>query len=282
MGSVELNGLHIRTRSWSGVAPTLIALHGFMDTGATFFELANYLPNHILAWDARGFGHSDPIPRSGTYHFFDYLSDLDAWLAIVHPEPVILLGHSMGGMMASLYAGCFPERVRALINLEGWMIPDSDPTQTPERVARWLQARREPPLFRELADLDAAMQRLQRQDPRISESQARYLAEAATKTLPNGKLRFCHDVMHRSPSPQPFRLDQALAFWRAISAPCLLLHGADSAIKKLPDWDLRMQAFQTAKQIEIPQAGHNLHLHQPQRIAQEMREWLEPLATDCA
>lgn len=277
---LTLNGLRIQRRRWAGCSPSLVALHGFMDTGATFFELARHLPNQILAWDARGFGHSEQISASGTYHFFDYLADLDAWLSLEHPQPVILLGHSMGGMIASLYAGCRPERVRGVINLEGWMISDSDPGQTPERVARWLQTRQEPQVFRELANLEAAMERLQGQDPRLSDTQAKYLAQAALESLPEGGgFRFRHDPRHRSPNPQPFRLDQALAFWRATSAPSLLMYGSDSTIKKLSDWDLRLSAFPNARRVEIPQAGHNLHLHQPQRVAQAIIEWLEALSS---
>ncbi len=273
--SIQVNGLKIHVRRWAGTEPSLIALHGFMDTGATFFELANALPNQMLAWDARGFGQSEQIPRSGTYHFFDYLADLDEWLSREVPGPVILIGHSMGGMIASLYAGCRPDKVKGLINLEGWMVPDSDPCQTPERVTRWLDSRREASAFRDLADLTAAVARLQAQDPRLSAAQASYLAQAALASQPDGSLRFCHDPRHRSPSPQPFRLDQALAFWRQITAPSLLVYGAQSPIRQLPDWDLRIQAFQTARLVEIAEASHNLHLHQPQSVAELIQTWLE-------
>ena len=75
-------------------------------------------------------------------------------------------------------------------------------------------------------------------------------------------------------SPQPFRLDQAIAFWQAITCPTLLLYGSESEVLQLPDWNQRLEAFAQAEIFAIAEAGHNLHLHQPAAIAARILEWL--------
>lgn len=278
---VHLQDLRLHLSCWNGEPSAgqlpILMLHGFLDTGASFAELATALGRPALAWDARGFGRSDWVAPHAYYHFFDYLWDLHQLLQALELEQVILLGHSMGGMAASLYAGTFPERVKALINLEGWLLPDSDPQQTPERVRGWLTQREQLAPFHSWPRFEEAAARLQRQDPRLTPEQTERLASHSLTQTPEG-FQWRHDPLHRTRSPQPFRLDQALAFWRQITAPTLLLYGAASPIRQLPDWDQRMLAFeyQSACLVrEVPEAGHNLHLHQPQQLAEWINNWLQ-------
>ena len=95
---------------------------------------------HIIAPDWRGYGDTawdGAAPDS--YWFPDYLGDLDALLdALAGEQPVDLVGHSMGGHVATLYAGARPQRIRRLVNLEGFGMPASPPEQAPKRYAQWL------------------------------------------------------------------------------------------------------------------------------------------------
>ena len=96
--------------------------------------------------DWRGFGAERHAATADTYWFPDYLGDLDALLDHCRPPsaPVDLLGHSMGGNVAMLYAGVRPERVRRLVNLEGFGMPRSSPAQAPKRIAQWLDELKAP------------------------------------------------------------------------------------------------------------------------------------------
>ena len=79
-----------------------------------------------------------------------------------------LLGHSMGGNVAMSYAGVRPERVRKLINLEGFGLPQTQARQAPGRLAQWLDALKTPQSLRDYASLAEVAERLCDNNPRLS------------------------------------------------------------------------------------------------------------------
>ena len=87
-----------------------------------------------------------------------------------------LVGHSLGGNVAALYAGIRPERVAKLVNLEGFGMPPTRPEQAPKRYARWLEELREPPQLRPYASFAALADRLQQGNPRLTRERAEFLA----------------------------------------------------------------------------------------------------------
>src|SRR5690606_27228926 len=118
----------------------IFLLHGWMDVSASFQFVVDGLPLHwtLLAPEWRGFGLSQRTP-SDCYWFPDYLADLDQLLDALAPDgPVDLVGHSMGGNIATLYAGVRPRRIRRLVNLEGVGLRARDPDQAPQRYRDWL------------------------------------------------------------------------------------------------------------------------------------------------
>ncbi len=144
---ILIRGLRYHIRHWgSSDAPLLVMLHGWMDMSASFQFMIDCLRKewHVIAPDWRGFGLTADS-GTDTYWFPDYLADLDAILEHYSSiEPVNLLGHSMGGNVACLYAGVRPDRIKSLVNLEGFGMPLTRPEQAPARYATWLQELREP------------------------------------------------------------------------------------------------------------------------------------------
>ena len=98
--------------------PLLVALHGWLDNGASFLPLAPHLEAfHLVCLDLPGLGHSDH--KVTPYVFVDWLDDLHQIVQAAGWSRFILLGHSLGALIASAYAGVFPEQVARLILLEG-------------------------------------------------------------------------------------------------------------------------------------------------------------------
>ena len=149
---VPLRGLDYHVQIWPGAAsatlPPLVLLHGWMDVAASYqfmvdaFSQAFAAGRTIVAPDWRGFGltrHQFAASAPDHYVFADYLADLDFLLDHFEPgQAVDLVGHSMGGNIAMLYAGVRPERIRKLVNLEGFGMPASRPSQAPGRYAKWM------------------------------------------------------------------------------------------------------------------------------------------------
>lgn len=141
-------------------------LHGWMDAGAGFQFLVDALPTdwEVVAPDWRGFGKSEWA--SGTYYFPEYLADLDALLAHLSPAaPVWLVGHSMGGNVASLYAGIRPERVARLVSLEGLGLQPASPSAAPAHYRAWLAEQHDRRAPRTYADWASLIERLRRGNP---------------------------------------------------------------------------------------------------------------------
>lgn len=272
---VEIRERKFHFLSWGDADKSpIVMLHGFMDHAHTFDWIANILMEkyHLIAWDARGFGQTEWVHPSGYYHFPEYLLDLQLFLEAINIENPILLGHSMGGIIASFYSGAFPEKVKAVINIEGWMIPNSPFSSAPERVRLWIDGVKNPGSFKPLNSLFEAIQRLQKTDPQLSYEIASHMAEMGTFEK-NGKIYWFHDPLHRTRSPQPAYSEQMQAFWNNITCPVLLLKGENTPSEN-PQFAENIKAFKTAKYEEIPESGHNLHLHQPEITAKKIISFL--------
>src|SRR5690606_7810309 len=134
-------------------APPLLLAHGWMDVGASFqcFVDALSVTREVVALDWRGFGGSKASPRD-SYWFYDYYADLDAVIDHISPHaPIDLLGHSMGGNIAMIYAGTCPERIRRLVNVEGFGLSQTLPSEAPARLAQWLSELKTPVSIRTFA-----------------------------------------------------------------------------------------------------------------------------------
>ena len=206
---VPLRTLNYHVSRWDGAdsAPDktpLILLHGWMDVGASFQFIVDVLSEAFVAgrpiWapDWRGFGRTQPTTRTDHYVFADYLADLDQLLDHYAPgQPVDVVGHSMGGNIAMLYAGARPERVRRLINLEGFGLPATQPDEAPARYAQWMDELKK---FERgemnLKPYDSALgvaQRLMKTNPRLPLDKALWLAQHWAERRPSTATRI-HEV----------------------------------------------------------------------------------------
>ncbi len=279
---VDVRGLRYHLRCWGDrEARKLFLLHGWMDVSASFQFLVDELRGEwrVIAPDWRGYGLSQWSGADG-YWFPDYLGDLDALLRQLSPdEPAILVGHSMGGNVACLYAGARPERVAKLVNLEGFGLRGSDASRAPRRYAEWLDALAKPQGFRDYASFDELASRLQQGNPRLARERALFLARHWGAATPDGRVALRSDPAHKRVNPVLYRIEEAEACWRQVAAPMLWVEGAESqSLKWLrldsAAYEARKRCFATLVDRTIPDAGHMLHHDQPQRLASTIEEFL--------
>jgi pimeloyl-ACP methyl ester carboxylesterase len=277
----SIRGLRYHVRVWGRAgAPPLFLLHGWMDVAASFQFLVDRFSRdwHVIAPDWRGFGLSEWC-RDG-YWFPDYYADLEALLELYQPgAPVFLVGHSMGGVVASMYSGIRPDRVARLVSMEGLGLARHAPDQAPVRYAQWLDQLGEPASFRPYRSFDEVAARLRKTNPRLTEERAAFLARQWAKRQDNGEFVLLSDPAHKTVNPYLFRIDEAIACWRRITAPVLLVSGKLSEIparmKDTPEQLAeRKGAFRNRREIELDDAGHMMHHDQPERLAPLIEQFL--------
>jgi pimeloyl-ACP methyl ester carboxylesterase len=280
---VPIRELRYHCRCWGDErAPKLFLLHGWMDVSASFQFLVDALRGdwRVIAPDWRGFGLTE-WTKSDSYWFPDYFADLDRLLDHFEANtPVRLAGHSMGGNVAAMYAGIRPERVAQLINLEGFGMAAVRSEKAPERYARWLGefAGRKPSL-RDYDSFEALAERLQSNNSRLSRERAAFLARHWGRAKPDGRVELASDPAHKLVNPVLYRIEEAQACWRRVTAPVLWVEGADSRLgemMKISSADLaeRKTVFQRLTERIIPDAGHMVHHDQPERLAEVLEEFL--------
>jgi pimeloyl-ACP methyl ester carboxylesterase len=278
--TILLRGLtHHLTRWGPGAAESLVFLHGWLDSSDTFQFVVDAFARDqpIVALDWRGFGRS--AWQNGPYWFPDYLADLDALLADVSPDrAVTLVGHSMGGNIACLYAGLRPERVARVVNLEGFGLARSRPEQAPERYRRWLNELRAPPAFSTYETFERFVAMLARRNPRLTAERAEFIAASWSTSQPGGACAVRADPAHKLVNPVLYRREEAEAIWRCAVAPTLLVFGGRSELRAHLGADATDEYFRAIfpnlSIATVPDAGHMMHHEAPEAVAALIESFL--------
>jgi pimeloyl-ACP methyl ester carboxylesterase len=305
---VSIRNLRYHVMIWDEAAapaavplPPLVLLHGWMDVAASYqFMVDAFTPaflqgRTVIAPDWRGFGRT-ASEGADHYWFPDYLADLDFLLDhFAGEQPVDLVGHSMGGNIALLYAGVRPQRIRRLVNLEGFGLPATKAQQAPKRYAKWmdeLKALHRGELALKSYDSPVGVaQRLMKTNPRLSLDKAEWLAQhwAGPLAQPDGSMQWqiLGDAAHKIVNAQLYRVEEVQAAWQCISAPLLAVQ-ADSAEQSIQQWyqgrytvreyHERLKVVAQCEVAEIKDAGHMLHHDQPLMLAALLEGFLTPVS----
>jgi pimeloyl-ACP methyl ester carboxylesterase len=276
--------MRYHVREWGdSSAPRLFLLHGWMDVSASFQFTVDELQREwfVIAPDWRGFGLSQWTNQG--YWFPDYIADLDVMLQRYSPnEPARIVGHSMGGNVANLYAGIRPERVHKLVLAEGFGLPPTRPEEAPERYGRWLAETREPPVLKAYKTFEEVAERLKRNNPQLSDERARYLAPYWAEQRPDGSIHLRADPSHKMVNPVLYRIEEAMACWRRIAAPVLWLWSDSGKV----EWVTRLSGgnealldsyracFRSLSEETIADASHMMHHDQPAAFARSIESFM--------
>ncbi|MGQ0835647.1 MAG: alpha/beta fold hydrolase [Gammaproteobacteria bacterium] len=275
-----IRGLRHRLTWWGErTDDPVVLLHGWMDSGDTWQFLVDHLPDSCtcVAPDWRGFGGSE-WPQDG-YWFADYFADLEALLdELVPAKAARVIGHSMGGNVATIYAGIRPERLAWLVNLEGLGLPRVPADRAPARYAEWLdqlKVRQPTSRYRSVELLATA---LHVRNPRLDRAKAEFIARAWTRPTSDG-VELAADPRHRHVNPTLYRREEVEACWRAVRIPMLLLVGERSEYRGRLGADGTDEYFRSmfprAEMLTVPGVGHMLHHEQPEVIARHIRRFAQ-------
>jgi pimeloyl-ACP methyl ester carboxylesterase len=183
------------------------------------------------------------------------------------------------------YAGVRPERIRKLINLEGFGMPETKPAQAPTRYAQWLdqlkQFHRGEMAMRAYPELSGVAARLMKTNPRLSSDKAHWLAQHWSTQNSAGEFEILGDPAHKIVNANLARLEETLALYQRISMPLLAIEASDDSMTgwykgryTLADYHERLKNVADVRIERIENAGHMLHHDQPERLAQLLADFL--------
>lgn len=244
----------------AGQGPVLFLLHGMNGNSRSWTQqLAAFSDSYrVIAWDAPGYGQSDPVPPEADA----YAAQAAHLLDHLNVEKAHVVGHSMGGVIAERFCARHLERAASLV-LSGTHWGNAVPEGTPlaAKYARRLQ---------ELEEMSAE----------------EYGKVRAGKMVPS------------SPSPSPDVLDELAGvasemkreglfnggqmvektdnrpFLSTLKLPVLILTGSRDPVVTPQRSEAMMEYLPSARTVSLPDVGHAAYLEAPEAFNRAVREFL--------
>lgn len=276
---INHRGLELAVYQWGSPSPTLptmVFLHGWLDHGTSWNSTALYLVElgyHCIAIDHRGHGRSGHIPLYEEYHFPDYISDLQAILKSLTLDHFVLVGHSMGGTIASLYgAFCLPKAAKIVL-IDGLGPKHEEPDEARHRLHLHFRQRNLISKHKPMS-IDIGTKKLKRAHPFLNESSIHL--EFFELTLPTehnpDKMIWRWDPRHRNKAAIGFDLRRYLNILEWIDVRTEVIFGKNSWYLQLPDIPERIKHISDCGHSTVLPSGHSPHLECPELLANTLHQ----------
>jgi len=285
---VDSDGLGLAVFEWGDEsAPPILMAHGGFDFAGTYDGLAPLLADggyRVVSWDQRGHGDSDHAPL---YSWDADVRDMLRVLDSVSREPVVVLGHSKGGAIATHLIQGVPHRVRGFVNIDGIPTHRNPPDVADHERTRmlaaeltgWLDHRQAAATKTRRPDtLDGLARRRLKMNPRLPLEWLRYLVTIGGRKDADG-WRWKIDPSLRPGGFGPWRATWSKSRFASLPVPLLgILATADEPM----GWGTRAEEIgsylpSNARVLAYPDVGHFVHIEQPKRVAGDVLEFLGEL-----
>jgi len=235
--------------SWLSASPgkeTIVLLHGGADTALSFQALVDNLPSSIEVF----------APVLAAEHFFDNMRDLHRILLWCSPSrPAVLVGHSLGGVLATMYAGLEPSRVSLIVSLEGFLSKESF-TASYQALKAWVEAAAALSDVR-FPNFTALLRHISQKHPRVPLDYQLFLAHHCWgRTTADGDVKLSVNPVSVVPTQPSY--DEFQSYARGIRSIAVLVMGELSA---------HQQHDVFATTLLVNGAGHGLHIEAPREVA---------------
>jgi len=273
--SFQLSGLALNCQS----THIILCLHGWLDNAASFtpilqyFESQPYFNHKIIAIDLPGHGASTHKSIDAHYHFVDWVYDVLSLFESNQWGSVHLVGHSMGGMVASAFSAAFPEKVKSLTLLDsaGFMYSNEQEST---------QVLREGLLSRIKANKNASRSSLSYKNKQLSldlVTKARVfvsdLSYHHAKLIMARNLLFSDNQWHwrsdrklNTVSPYRFSFSQCQKIVSDIKVPVQIIYGSKS-VYFVKNGIKCFAPLMPCKKIVELEGGHHVHMEKPAETA---------------
>ena len=271
--TLALNGLNFHVTEWGPQdGQPLVTMHGIRGYGETFVGVAQALQPvfRVIAFDQRGRGQTAWDPARN-YYTDAYVQDLAALVDALGLSRFDLLGHSMGGINAIVYAASHPERLRRLI------IEDAGPgafenSLGATRIRKELETT--PATFESWEAASAFMRNLR---PTVTEEARQQRLQSMLKPMEGGGFTWRYDhagICATRLNPDPARVVDLRPHVKAIACDTLVVRGGRSDYLQPEMAQEMMRLNPRISYEEIPDAGHYIHDDQPALFNQVIGRFL--------
>ena len=260
-------------------APDVLLVHGVQDHCHSWDWVSNELcaDYHVIVPDLRGHGDSEWV-KGASYTHLDYVYDLAQLIHQENLNPVNIISHSMGGTIACLLAGIYPEKISSLISVEGiggipgWYHQDLHPQVI---LREWIAntralAGRVPKRYETQTD---AFKRMQKSNPHLSEDKARHLSIHGSNRNEDGTYTWKFDNYTHSRGPYGQSYEDMTQLWEKIACPTHLINAKQGYDHRTGQNDT-MKHFRFGELVDIDDAGHWLHHDQFDKFIELTRQFL--------
>ena len=268
---IELRGLRFHYRDWTSQqvnAPDLVLLHGYTGHCRSWDAFANVMSKQyrVLALDQRGHGETEWAPAD-QYGTMEMVADLDAFVSALRLERFVLLGLSMGGMVAIAYAGARPVQLARLV------IVDIAPEIAAEGIQNIQQSVARSDVFDTVED---AFRRARADNPVPPEGHHYDRVRASLMRTDEGKWTYRYDRALRDPGSQRLRLtvDEGWDAVASFNVPTLLIRGEHSPLLSRDVADKFVSIAKNSQLVEVPGSGHPVPLDKPEGFLDAVQTFL--------
>jgi pimeloyl-ACP methyl ester carboxylesterase len=265
---VEIDGLRLRVQDYGASGkPPMLCVHGG-GANAHWYDFVAQGFNtdyHVRAVDLRGHGDSEwHNSNPPNYKYTRHAADIHELTEELDLHDFVLIGHSMGGMVSSVYAATYPGRAKALI------VVDSNLVMSPERIASFQAVADRPAREYDTQEEFIANYRVRPGASTAPPEALHHIAQHSGRRFDDGRWR--HKVDRRTYANR--ELVDSFALWNRIRIPSLLMKGGCS-IRMTPEAiaEVRSRAPQATMTV-VADADHHITLDNPAGFIRAARDFL--------
>lgn len=266
------------------MATRVLCLHGKQDNCCTFDRLIPLLQQgyYFVCIDTPGHGHSSHFSQGFRITLESYVLAIKRVIDHLKWKQFKCIGHSMGGMVASLFASLYPEYIESLV-----MIDCVGPASIhPEEAVKFMRnvcdnlltiesksAKRSPPSYTYEQAVNVI---LTKRPSKLTRQSVDILIKRSLLKQPDGHFSFSTDQRLKIDYSLMFSPMQHLMIIKNIKCPVLYLYALENEVHKLPEAKLTRKMYKSNTNVRIIKinGNHDVHLNHPERIADLISEFL--------
>ncbi|MBO1255150.1 alpha/beta hydrolase [Alteromonas sp. 5E99-2] len=275
LGYIRLRGLKVKRDK---AKHTVIALHGYLDNANSMIGLNQSFPNDdFIALDFAGHGKSEHRPEGCHYNQLDYVQDLHQLINALSLDKVILVGHSLGGIIASTYAALYPSVVIVLINIDSFG-PLTKPANTSAKQLRdALHSRSKKMNVKKSKKADLALASAARaRKTDLQESLCRFILERNIRLNTSGEQFWASDPRLVTQSLLRLTEEQAENIMTRIICPTLVI-ASSTSVKQMDRVFQVRRGWVSQANLVLIDGGHHLHLEKHEETVFNITEFIRQL-----